>query len=439
MQTSPPGPKGLPIVGSTREYARDPFRFMTALNEAYGDVAAFTLGDRETYMLTNPADIERVLVREEASVRKPDFQADALGELLGEGLLLSEGPQWKRMRRLSEPTFDMRRLSGLDSMMSDRAAAMCEGWADGDRVNVGLEMAQLTVGIIVEAMFGTELGDARLRRIQENLEPLGRRFEPDPIRFLLPDWLPTSENRSYRASIAALEDVIDEIVRERSDPGGNDLLSILLRAERSGAITMRAVRDELMTMLLAGHDTTALSLTYTWYLLSKNPDAERRLHTELNETLGGRSPTAADARQLSCTDRVITEAMRLYPPVYTMFRETVEPISFARYEIPVGDLLMLPQWAVHRDSRWYDEPKIFDPDRWTAERRAGRPRFSYFPFGGGSRSCIGRQFSMLEATLILGTIAQNYRLERVNEEEIDLQASLTMHPAAPIEMRVKNR
>jgi cytochrome P450 len=301
-------------------------------------------------------------------------------------------------------------------------------------------MSRLTVGIIVEAMFGADLGEERTRRVQENLKPLGRRFEPDPLRFLIPEWVPTRERRSYRASIRALETVLDGIVDERRDDvEGNDLLSILLRAERSGALPPERVRDELMTMLLAGHDTTALSLTYTWYLLSQNPEAERRFHEELDDALGDGPVTATDTRKLDYTGRVLTEAMRLYPPVYTMFRESVEPVELAGYRLPAGSLFMLPQWGVHRDPRWYDDPERFDPDRWLPERAAERPRFAYFPFGGGSRGCIGRQFSLLEATLILATIGRNYRLERVDEGPLDLRASLTMHPANGMEMRVHRR
>lgn len=448
MATRPPGPKGLPVVGSTQHYARDPFRFIEGVRDAYGDIAAFTLGPRETYLLTNPADIERVLVREEESFRKPDFQADALGELLGEGLLLSEGSAWRHMRELSQPAFDMRRFAGMGSMMVSRTQGTIEGWEVDDRRNVEREMARLTVGIIVEAMFGTDLGAERTRRVQENLEPLGRRFEPDPLRFLIPEWLPTHERSSYRASIQALEDVLDEIVRERRDDtdadadgdgDGDDLLSILLRAEECGVIPPERVRDELMTMLLAGHDTTALSLTYTWYLLSENPEIERRFHEEVDEVLGDAPPTVADVRELEYTDRVLTEAMRLYPPVYTMFRESVEPVELADYELPPGSVFMLPQWGVHRDPRWYDDPGKFDPDRWLSDHAAERPRFAYFPFGGGSRSCIGRQFSLLEATLILGTIGRKYRLERMDEGSLDLRASLTMRPENGMEMRVCER
>jgi cytochrome P450 len=194
-----------------------------------------------------------------------------------------------------------------------------------------------------------------------------------------------------------------------------------------------------MTMLLAGHDTTALSLTYTWFLLSEHPEVERRFHEELDTVLGGGSPTAAEARKLGYTNRVLTEAMRLYPPVYTLFRETVAPMDLAGYDVPAGSLLMLPQWGVHRDSRWYDDPEEFDPDRWLPERAEKRHRFAYFPFGGGSRSCIGRQFSLLEATLILATVGREYRLERVGEGPLDLRPSLTMHPADGMAMRVHRR
>ncbi|SFF75769.1 Cytochrome P450 [Halopelagius inordinatus] len=453
MSTQPPGPRGVPVFGSSRHYAKDPFTFLTNVAEAYGDVIHFGLGPIDTYMLTNPADVERVLVTEDAKYHKPDFQDDAIGTLLGDGLLLSEGETWRKQRELAKPAFDPRRIASLSDAMTDHATAMVAEWEDGDVRDVQLEMARVTVRIIVDAMFGADLDDERTRVVQENLEPLGKRFEPDPFRFLVPDWAPTKENREYKQSVRVLEGVIDDIVAERTgteeSPAaavGNgtgempmDLLSVLLRAKKRGEQSDQQLRDEMMTMLLAGHDTTALTLTYTWYLLSQHPEAEAKVHEELEAVCGGETPTMADVRQFDYVERVLQEAMRLYPPVYVIFREPQVDVRLGGYRIPEGSAVMLPQWVVHRSPRWYDDPETFDPDRWLPERRADRPRFSYFPFGGGPRHCIGKRFSMLEAQLILGTVAQQYELEYVREKPFDLRGSLTMHPDEPMGMRLRKR
>ncbi|AFK17781.1 cytochrome P450 [Haloferax mediterranei ATCC 33500] len=457
MSSTPPGPKGIPLFGASRQYARDPFSFLTAVADAYGDVIHFDLGPLDTYMLTNPADIETVLVSEASKFRKPQFQDRAIGDLLGDGLLMSEGATWKKQRHLAQPAFDVRRISTMAEMMTDRTESMLSSWDDGDVVDVQLEMARLTVEIIVDAMFGTDLDDERIRRVQENLEPLGARFEPDPFRFLLPDWAPTRENREYKQALSVLEDLIWDIVDDRrgteyaSTPASSvaaddsvegermDLLSILLRAYDAGEQTEKNLRDELMTMLLAGHDTTALTLTYAWYLLSQHPEAEARLHRELDEVLGGRTPTFEDVQKLEYTERVLNEAMRLYPPVYVMFREPKVDVRLGGYRVPKGSAIMLPQWVVHRSERWWDDPLEFDPGQWTPERTQGRPRFAYFPFGGGPRHCIGKHLSMLEGRLILGTVAQAYELDYVRNELFSLRGSLTMHPQEPIGMRLRAR
>ncbi|MEZ3116783.1 cytochrome P450 [Halobaculum sp. MBLA0147] len=450
MSTTPPGPKGVPVFGNGRQYARDPFEFIGACEAAYGDVVHLELGPRETYMLTNPRDVERVLVSEWAKFRKPDLDS-AMDDLLGDGLLLSEGDTWERQRDLANPAFHARRVAGLDDVMVDHARDTVGDWSAGDRVDVQLEMARLTVRIIVSAMFGTSISAETVRRVQENLEPLGQRFEPSPMRAIVPDWAPTAENREFDAAVAALEDVLDDVLAERRgtardhpDPAGDavdsslpmDLLSILLRARDRGEQSDRQLRDELMTMLLAGHDTTALTLTYTYYLLSEHPAVRERVHAEL-DGIDGR-PTATDVRGLDYLDRVLSEAMRLYPPVYTLFREPKTDVRIAGYRIPAGSILMLPQWGIHRSERWYDDPLTFDPDRWEPERRADRPRFSYFPFGGGPRHCIGKQLSLLEAKLILATVGSEYELD-YEGPELDLRGSLTMHPDHPMPMRVRER
>jgi len=446
QQSRPPGPRGEPVFGNSRQYARDPFSFLTACESAYGDVVAADLGPMETYIATNPADIERILVGDHAKYRKPAFQDDALGRLLGDGLLLSEGDRWRKQRDLANPAFDMSRIADIADVMTRHATEAVDTWTAGDDLDLELEMARLTVRIIADAMLGVDLGEERVRTIQENLEPLGARFEPDPIRFVTPDWLPTPENRAYEAAVQRLEDVVADVIDERRGTEGSaddedppmDLLSILLRAQNRNEQTDEQLRDEVVTMLLAGHDTTALTLTYAFYLLSEHPDAERQVHAELDDVLDG-PPTFADARELTYLDRVLQETMRLYPPVYVMFREPVVDVKLGGYRVPEGSAIMLPQWAVHRSPRWWTEPERFDPDRWTRERRADRPRFAHFPFGGGPRHCIGKHFSLLEAKVILAVVGHEYRLEYARDEPFDLRGSLTMHPENGMPMQVRAR
>jgi cytochrome P450 len=446
QQSRPPGPRGEPVFGNSRQYARNPFEFLTACESAYGDVVEVELGPLETYIATNPDDIERILVADHRKYRKPEFQDDALGRLLGDGLLLSEGEQWREQRTLANPAFDMSRIAGIADTMTRHATEAVAEWSAGDELDLELEMARLTVKIIADAMMGVDLGEKRVRTVQENLEPLGARFEPNPIRFVTPDWLPTRENRDYEAAVRTLEDVVADVVAERRGTEGSaddadppmDLLSILLRAQNRGEQSDEQLRDEMVTMLLAGHDTTALTLTYAFYLLSEHPEAERRVHEELDAVLDG-PPTFADARDLEYLDRVLQETMRLYPPVYVMFREPVVDVKLGGYRVPEGSAIMLPQWAVHRSPRWWADPETFDPDRWTRERRADRPRFAHFPFGGGPRHCIGKQFSLLEAKLIVAVVGQEYSLEYARDEPFDLRGSLTMHPEDGMPMRVRTR
>ncbi|EMA66075.1 cytochrome P450 [Halorubrum aidingense JCM 13560] len=465
MSATPPGPIGDLLFGNGRQYADDPFSFLQACADSYGDVIRFDLGPRETYLLTNPADIERVLVADAERYRKPQFGDDAIDTLLGQGLLMSEGETWQRQRRLASPSFHNRRIGALAGTMVEHTRSQIAGWEDGEVVDIQLEIARLTVKIIVSAMFGADITDEEVKTVQSELEPLGARFEPDPRRFLIPNWVPTRENREFDAAIDTLEAVIDGIVERRRgterdpafDPAGSegtavrgpsgdpegdlpmDLLSVLLRAHDRGEQTDANLRDELVTMLLAGHDTTALALTYTFYLLSNHPAARKRVEREADDvTTADDAPTAADAREMAFTDRVLSESMRLYPPVYTLFREPKLDVKLGGYRIPDGAALMLSQWVVHRSPRWYDDPETFDPGRWRPERRSRRPRFSYFPFGGGPRHCIGKSFSLLEAKLILAEVCSRYELD-YEGPELSLRGSLTMHPDHPVPMRIHER
>jgi cytochrome P450 len=445
MAQTPPGPKGEPLFGSSRTYANNPFRFISTLEDAYGDVAYFDMGPMETVMLCDPTAIERVLVSEADRFRKPDFQGDALGDLLGDGLLLSEGETWEKQRALANTSFSMARLSGMADRITDHAESRIQGWEAGDVVDVERAMTRTTLDVILDLMMGVELSEERVRTIEEQLMPLGQRFEPDPLRFAAPEWMPMPDDAEFDAAVETLDAMLDDIiaVRERTagsgDDGPMDFLSVLIRARDDGVESPEQLRDEMMTMLLAGHDTTALTLTYTWFLLSEHPEVERRVHEELDEVVGEERPGMEHVRDLEYLEWVIQEAMRLYPPVYTMFREPTEDVELSGYPIESGMTLMIPQWGVHRSERFYEDPETFDPERFRPERAKERPRFAYFPFGGGPRHCIGKHLAMLEAQLIVARTAQEYELDFLGETPLELLPSLTAHPRQEMEMRVHER
>jgi cytochrome P450 len=445
MAETPPGPKGEPLFGSSRTYASDPFRFISTLEEAYGDVAYFHMGPMETVMLCDPTAIERVLVSEADRFRKPDFQGDALGDLLGDGLLLSEGETWEKQRKLANPAFSMARLSGMADRITDHTESRLADWSEGDVVNVERVMTRTTLDVILDLMMGVELSEQRVETIEEQLMPLGQRFEPDPLRFAAPEWMPMPDDAEFDAAVETLDAMLDDIIAVREETAGSgddgpmDFLSVLIRARDDGVESPEQLRDEMMTMLLAGHDTTALTLTYTWFLLSEHPEIERKVHEEIDEVIGDERPGMEHVRELDYLEWVIQEAMRLYPPVYTMFREPTEDVTLSDYPMEAGTTLMIPQWGVHRSARFYDDPETFDPERWKPERAKERPRFAYFPFGGGPRHCIGKHLAMLEAQLIIARTAQQYELEFLGETPLELMPSLTAHPRQEMSMRVVER
>jgi len=446
MAETPPGPAGEPLFGSSRRYADDPFAFISALEDSYGDVAKFEMGPMETYLVADPDAIERILVSDADSFRKPEFQNDALGDLLGDGLLLSEGDTWEQQRKLASPAFSMTRLLGAADRITDKAESMTDEWQPGETIDAEIEMARVTLNVILDLMMGVQLPDERIDTVQEQLEPLGRQFEPDPIQFAMPDWVPMPGDAEFESAVDTLEAVIDDIIEQRRGSEGTadddapmDFLSVLLRAQGRGEQSPEQMRDEMMTMLLAGHDTTALTLTYTLFLLAEHPEAEQRVLEEIDEVVGDDQPNADHVREFEYTEWVINESMRLYPPVFTMFRTPDEDVQIDGYDVPGGAALMLSQYGLHHSERFWDEPERFDPERFSSERSSDRHRFAFFPFGGGPRHCIGKHLAMLEAQLILATILGEYRLEFLGDTPLELLPSLTMHPEQEMRMRVHER
>jgi cytochrome P450 len=331
------------------------------------------------------------------------------------------------------------------------AAATAASWTPGETIDVHREMGTLTVRTIVNLMFGVELEDAQVDRLHDALAPLGHEMDASASTFLLPEWLPTAGRRRFDTALTDLTALADELIatyRETHDtptsdttPDQTDFLGVMLAAEARGEIDAEFLRSELLTILLAGYDTTVLALTYSWYLLAGHPEVEARFHTELDEVIGDATLGLDHVRSLPYTEQVLREALRLYPPFYAIVRESTTDVELCGYSIPAESLVMLAQWAVHRDSRWYADPEVFDPDRWTPEAQASRPSLSYFPFGGGQRLCLGKHLAELEAQLVLATIGQQFRLERASpvDGELSFATSTTLHPAEPIQMTVQAR
>lgn len=425
----------LPLLGSALEVRRDPFRFMEEAPKTHGPVFRVSIPGLSFVCYADADLVERALVDRADRYRKDPRELDVLGELLGDGLLTSHGDTWERGREHVQPAFYPGRLEAYAQVMLERSRRLVEGWTDGERIDVHEAATRLTLSIVAKTMFGVDDVE-ETGVIADAATAIASRFEPSSVPMELPLWVPTPANRRYRRAIDELDDVVEAILRRRrsGDAGDGerpDLCSALLSAGEAGSITDREVRDHLVTMLLAGHETTAIALTYTLGLLATHPDELDRVRAEVREPAD-----LTPGTDLPRTDRAIREALRLYPPAYMLHRRTVEPDTVAGYEVPADTRVVLPQWSIHRSDRYYDDPLAFRPERFEPERRHDRPAFAYFPFGGGERQCIGRRFALLELRLAVATILRSVRLEATPETELTPTPALTCRPDGPVWLRV---
>lgn len=437
----PPGPGGPPLIGNTLQWARDPFGFITDCARDHGDIVYTEVAGTSWYRLYHPDHFEHVLIHNNQNYVKGEFLQQFLGALTGQGLLTSEGEFWRRQRHLIQPAFHPDRVPVYASMMTGYADRLIASWEDGETRDIHADMMRLTLEIIASALFEVDLRDheadigAALEEVMEYSESVTSMY--------LPSWLPTPAKRRYERAISSLDEVVFEILDERrsSSDDSRDVVSMLLDAETEDGhrMTETQLRDEVMTLLLAGHETTASALSFTWYLLSKHPTAEANLVAELDAVLGGRTPTLDDLSDLRYTEQVVKESLRLYPPVHSVVREAIEDDEIGGYHIPAGASVAMHQWVTHTDPRFFDDPDAFRPERWTREFEREVHPLAYFPFSAGPRRCIGDRFAMLEAQLVLATIAQRYRLELASESSLDLALSITTRPKGGIEMNVHER
>ena len=437
----PPGPSPASRSGSFKNYSRDPLGFLPTLAREYGDIVTMRFYKFRVYYVNHPDYIEEVLVNQARKFIKGRILRANKG-LFGNGLLTSEGDFWLRQRRLAQPAFHRARIAAYAETMVRFTERMQEGWRDGQTLDVHAEMTRLTLQIVAKTLFDADV-DADAQEVGRALEAIMEHNSDFRRLILTPSWLPTLRNIRAALATRRLNKIIYRIISQRRTAGrdAGDLLSMLLHAqdEDGSRMTDRQLRDEVITLFLAGHETTALTLSWTWWLLAQHPQAEAKLRAELDAVLGGRTPTLENLPKLRYLDHVITESMRLYPPAWGMARLTIEDAEIGGYKIRKGCGVSLSQWVVHRDSRWYESPEEFRPERWEGDLLKRLPRFAYFPFGGGPRQCIGNSFALMEAALILATIAQNFRLRLVPGQVVAPLASITLRPRNGIRVTLEAR
>ncbi len=442
--TYPPGPKPRFPGANLLALRRDTLSFLRGLALTYGDLVHFEVGKQHYFLINDPDVIRDVLVTDYRNFHK-GRGLEVAKRLLGEGLLTSEGEHHKRQRRLAQPAFHRQRIAAYGAVMTERAERLASEWQDGARLDIAQEMMRLTLGIVAKTLFDTDI-EAETQEIgaavSESLHHM--QFAMWPFAPLLTRLFPAIDRRFERTR-ARLDATIYRMIREhRADSADRgDLLSMLLLAQDElgdgGGMTDEQLRDETMTIFLAGHETTANALTWTWYLLSQHPEAERRLHAEIDSVLAGRLPTDADAAALPYTRRVLAESMRCYPPAWVIGRRVLADYRIGEYTLPAGSICMISQYVTHHDPRWYPDPMRFDPDRWTPEAQEQRPKFAYYPFGSGPRVCIGEGFAWMEGILLLATLAQNWRMRLVPEQRIVLQPVVTLRPRYGMQMTLERR
>jgi cytochrome P450 len=442
----PQAPGRLPYFGHLVAFGRDPLGFIDK-TVALGDVVEVKIPGYRAFQLYRAEDVEQVLIHiNDKDFAKFDIPIATVPLALGEGLFTAKGDLWARQRRMMQPAFHRQRIEAYGVIMVERTQQMLDRWQANSVIDIGAEMMALTLEIVCDARFGVDTSQ-RIPILGEALHVLVEDFaqrSANPLQLSPP--IPTPRNRRLQRAVKTLETQLFEIVAERPAKGnleeGNDLLAMLLLAhdDEHGAMSDKQLRDELITLFIAGHETTALALTWAFYLLSQHPASDAAIAAEIRQALEDRQPTLADLPNLKAADRVARESMRLYPPLWSIAsRLVLQDCELSGYQIPKGSVIFLSPWAMHRNPRYFANPLDFQPERWTDEFIKTLPRYAYFPFGAGQRVCIGLPFAMLEATLALAMTVRRFKLELVAGQQVDLLPSFTLRPKEKMMMRVVER
>jgi cytochrome P450 len=433
----PPGPPRHFLLGNLPEFGRDILGFFSGCARTYGDVVSVQLGAWPGLIINHPDHFEYVLLDNSKNFIKHTFFFRHVTDIFGAGLLTNEGAPWLRQRRLMQPAFHRERIAAYGAIMRDYAERMLDRWDEENlpRRDVHRDVMKLTMEIATKTLFGGDIDDTAAAEIgaafdDAVVEIAARLRRP----FAIPSWLPLASNRRYARAVARLDRLVYDILeqKKRGNGGGDDLLTMLTEArdEDGSAMDAKQIRDEAVTIFLAGHETTAIALSWTLYLLSQHPEIEQRLADDVGRANG-------DPMHVPLLMNVIHESMRLYPPAYTIGREAIDDCEIGGYPVPKGTTIFMSAWVSHRDPRWFADPLEFRPDRWNNDFAKTLPRFAFLPFGGGPRLCIGNSFALMEAALILAAVVRRYRFEFVRE--VNPFASITLRPEGGMPLRVTRR
>ena len=460
----PPGPTSLLPNKLLREFIHNPTETLMAITNKYGDIAHFKFGRQHVYILNNPDFIEDVLVKNHKNFKK-SRGLQVSKRLLGEGLVTSEGEYHDRQRRIIQPAFLPNLVKKYGEIVTAYCVNMCRDWKDEEKLDIHKSMINLTSAIISKAVPGSDINPTEGSQVGDDLltcaeyfnrllMPFGELIEKIPI-------LPI--NKGFKQAKKRLDSIVFNMIKEHRDnatkeTSKSDLLYTLLDAQDSEAgikrMTDTQLRDEVMTIFLAGHETTANALTWTFYLLSEYPSVEAKLYEELKSVLGNgngngskhdanrlglRIPAVEDIPNLEYTEKIVRESMRLYPPAWTLGRQAINDYNLDDYVIPAKSIILMSQYVMHRNPKYFPEPELFYPERWTRETRIQLPRFSYFPFGGGIRGCIGEAFAWMEGTLIVATVCSRWRMLHEPNHKVELKPLITLRPKNGMKMQLEQK
>lgn len=432
------------VIGMLNQIRQDALSLIRGYQQQYGDLFVLQVQGKKLYFTTDAEIIHEVLVKQADKFKKDDDYTDperGLARFLGSGLLTSNGDFWKRQRKLVAPALHARRIEAYAQTMTDYTTARIASWRDGEMRDIAREMNAITIRIVAKSLFNTEV-ESEIATVAEVMSAIQEKFMGSPLD-LLPTWVPHPAELRARKANQALDTLVYGIIeawRKHGEDRG-DLLSMLLLAETEDGQRMsdKQARDEIVTLFLAGHETTANALNWTWLLLSQNPDARAKLHEELDRVLGGRVPTLADLKNLPYTEMVVKESMRLYPPAWGISREASDDVTLEDFTVHKGESVQIFIYGVHHNPRYWDDPEAFRPERFSEAQEVNIPRYAYLPFGGGPRVCIGNSFAMMEAQLLLATIASRWQITLAPDARVEVAPMITLFPRHGLKMQVNQR